>query len=636
MKIFRCFYGGWTGVQAMVITITGILGCLGPSGISHSKNEPYPVFGKSWVSELGVAGAVQYWSQVMVPMRDGVQLSTDILLPKGTPGPYPTVLVRTPYPKGGTFDSPPSNRQLLWDLINDGYAIVVQNERGAFPSEGEYHYLSNARHDGYDTVEWITKQRWSDRRVATFGCSSPAENQMALSAANPPGLVAIVPEAPGAGIGHFPGTWGQGLFYTGGIPEFEFIPWYHSWSWINRLQPPRSLSETERSRLMQFYLQTWHSPPDLPLLPAAWHLPAMDILRSIGTPISDWDKFILRAPGDAAWQHEQMVTMYDHPREPSLIVSSWHDIGIWPEVKEFEYEQNRVPNQFLILGPTGHCGMGTETSHTLVGQEDVGDARFDYSAVLMQWFNHWLKGEHSGALSRPKVEYYLINASKWLTAASWPPPAVAHRFYLNSGGLGANSIFGDGTLQTTAPERAGRDSYVFDPAAPVPTADRFFQPNLIADQKLVAERHDVLVYTSAPLKSNLDVVGTVTARVYVSTDVKDTDLMLRLVDVFPDGRAYNVGDEALRLRYREGFRSPEMMTPGEVYLITLKRLVTATRFGRGHRIRIQITSSNFPLLERNLNTGGDNETGVEFEVADVHIYHGGVHASYISLPALAN
>jgi hypothetical protein len=614
--------------------VTGALIFFGVVGTAFAKNEPYPVFGESWVSELGVAGTVQYWPQVMVPMRDGVRLSTDILLPKDARRPYPTVLVRTPYPKGGTF-ARGSEQRLLQELINGGYAIVVQSERGAFPSEGEYHYLSNARHDGYDTVEWIVKQPWSNGRIATYGCSSPAENQMAVSAANPPGLVAMIPKAAGAGIGHFPGTWNQGLFYDGGIPEFEFIPWYHSWAGIYRLQAPKSLSDEERSRLMQFYLQTWQNPPDMPLLPAAWHLPVKDILRTIGTPSSDWDTFIQRTPGDPAWRHEEMLTMYDHPREPALIVSSWHDIGTWPEIKEFEYEQSRAPNQFLIMGPTGHCLMGTETSHTMVGQEDVGDARFDYNAVYMQWFNHWLKGQHDGALSRPKVEYYLINASKWLTAASWPPAGVAHRLYLNSG-RGANSVFGDGTLETTLPKRAGSDSYRNDPADPVPTINRYFQPDIVADQKLVAARHDVLVYTSSPLQNNLDVVGDVTANLYVSTSVKDTDLMLRLVDVFPDGRAFNVRDEVLRLRYRNGFQSPELMAPGKVYSINLQGIVTATRFGRGHRIRIEITSSNFPLLERNLNTGGDNEAGVKFDVANISIYHGGAHASYVTLPVLGN
>jgi uncharacterized protein len=620
--------------RSLLGLMTGALVFLGLAGAASPRNEPYPVFGESWVSQLGAARSVQYWPQVMVPMRDGVRLSTDILLPKDAARPYPTVLVRTPYPKGGTF-AHGSERELLLQLISGGYAIVVQNERGAFPSEGEYHYLSNARHDGYDTVEWIIKQPWSNGRVATYGCSSPAENQMALSAANPPGLVAMIPKAAGAGIGHFPGTWNQGLFYDGGIPEFEFIPWYHSWAWIDRLQPPQGLSGSERSRLMQFYLQSWQNPPDMPLLPAAWHLPVEDILRSIGTPRSDWDTFIRRSPGEPAWRHEQMLTMYDHPREPALIVSSWHDIGTWPEIKEFQYEQSRAPDQFLIMGPTGHCLMGTETAHTMVGQEDVGDARFDYNAVYMQWFNHWLKGEHDGALSRPKVEYYLINASKWLTAPSWPPPALAQRLYLESG-RGANSVFGDGTLQASRPKRPGSDSYRDDPADPVPTIDRYFQPNVVADQKLIAARHDVLVYTSAPLQNNLDVVGDVTAKLYVSSSTKDTDLMLRLVDVFPDGRAYNVRDEVLRLRYRNGFQSPQLMSPGKVYPINLQGIVTATRFRRGHRIRIQITGSDFPLLERNLNTGGDNETGVKLAVADVRIYHGGARASYVTLPVLAH
>ena len=623
-------WGALTTAIVGAVTTFGVAGMAYPQDTSHQA--PYPAFGTTWVSQSGVAEAVQYWPQVMVRMRDGVGLSTDILLPKDAAPPYPTILVRTPYPKGGTFANG-SDGQLLHLLIDNGYAVIVQNERGAFPSEGEYHWLSNSRDDGSDSVAWIVKQSWSNGRVGTYGCSSSAENQMALSAANPPGLVAMLPKAAGAGIGQFPGAWSQGLFYSGGIPMMEFPPWYHAWGSIYRLQAPNSLSDEQRSRLVQFYAQGADEPAALPA-DWAWHLPSKDLLRAVGTPPSDWDEFIHRGPGDPAWKHAQMLNMDDQPREPALIVNSWHDIGTWEVVKAFEHEQNKVPNQFLVMGPTQHCRMGTETSHTMVGQEDVGDARFNYNELYMQWFNHWLKGEQNGALARPKVEYYLIGANQWRTAPAWPPAAVKRNFYLDSM-RGANSSRGDGSLETGLPRRTGSDEYRYDPADPVPSINRFFQPNVIADQKLVADRHDVLVYTSAPLQENMDVVGEVAATLYVSASVKDSDLMLRLVDVFPDGRAFNVGDEELRLRYRNGFEKPELLTPGIVYPVELTGIATATRFGRGHRIRVQITSSNFPLLERNMNMGTDNSSEADYVSADVHIYHGGSRASYVSLPVLS-
>jgi hypothetical protein len=589
--------------------------------------------GSDPLAQWGVGAEVDYSPEVMVPMRDGVRLSTDVLLPKDSPAPYPAVLVRLPYPKAVAFNRTFNNR-LLHALIENGYAIVVQYERGTHASEGEYHFLSGARHDGYDTISWIASRPWSNGKVGTYGCSSGAENQMALSAENHPAHRAMIAEAAGAGIGEFPGVSSQGLFYAGGIPEMEFMPWYYTWGYIHRPQLPASVPDDERSRLMQAYAAKT-TELDLPLLPAAAHLPSKDILRSLGTPPTDWDTLILRAPGDPAWRSGQYLTLRDHPKVPALIVDSWHDIGVGEVVKVYEYEQTRADNQFLVMGPTSHCRMGTETRHTMVGAQDVGDARYDYLERYIEWLDYWLKDRKNAALTHPKVEYYLPASSEWRKSTAWPPPASERKLYLDSR-KGANSVLGDGTLDDGAPKAAGSDAYRYDPADPVPTVSRFFDKTVIADQKPVADRSDVLVYSSAPLASDVDVAGEVTATVYLSTSVRDTDLMMRLVDVYPDGRAYNVADGLLRLRYRDGFDRETLLAPGTVYPIEIKSVETAMRFAAGHRIRVQITSSNFPLYERNLNTGGANSSDIHPVIAQTRIYHGGGHASFVSLPVLKN
>jgi uncharacterized protein len=613
--------------SAVSMLLSGLIATRSESEVRHMQTtDP--------VTQWGIGSEVDYSPEMMVPMRDGVRLSSDVLLPKGVAPPYPTVLVRIPYPKVTAFWGE-AGRQLLRMLVGSGYAIVVQVERGTNGSEGEYHFLTGARHDGYDTISWIVSRPWSNGKVGTYGCSSGAENQMALSAENHPAHKAMIAQAAGAGIGNFPGVSSQGLFYQGGIPEMEFMSWYHTWGYIHRPQLPPSLSDEERSRLSQLYAVTTGEVDDLPLLPAAAHLPSKDILRAIGTPPTDWDTFMQRAPGDAAWAHDQYLTANDHPQVPALYVNSWHDIGAYEVVKAFEHQQTQAKDQFLLLGPTGHCRMGTESEHTMVGEQDVGDARYAYNDRYLQWFDYWLKDKKNDALSHPKVEYYLPGSGQWHSAPAWPPSATSRKLYLNST-AGANSTRGDGSLEDVPPRRAGADTYRYDPVDPVPTLSRFFDASIVTDQKPVADRQDVLVYTSQALQKDLDIVGEVSAELYLSTSVRDTDLMLRLVDVYPDGRALNIGDAALRLRYRNGFESQQLMTPGTIYPIALKGLVAGTRFPAGHRIRVQVTSSNFPMLERNLNTGAVNSSETDSVIAQTRIYHGAGHASYVSLPVLMN
>jgi putative CocE/NonD family hydrolase len=584
---------------------------------------------KSAVAQMGLEGLVEDIPDAMVPMRDGVRLSTAVYIPKNAAGHLPTVMIRTPYPRGVY-----SSAAVVRPLIENGYVVVIQNERGTSGSEGEFHVLGGARKDGYDTIDWIVAQSWSNGNVGAFGCSSPGENQMALSAENHPALKAIIPVAAGAGIGEFPGIMSQALIYKGGVPSFVMAGWFNSWGYIHRPHLSPTLSDDERNRVLDAYALKegviW-------TMPSFSHLPSKDILRANGTPPTDWDTFILREPGDKAWRSGDWLTQYDQPRAPALFVSSWYDVGATEELKAFEYQQDKAPNQFIVFGPTGHCGMGSETAHTLVGMRDVGDARYDYLKLYLSWFDYWLKGTHNGVLDRPRVQYFLPGANEWRTSSVWPPQGKTLSLYLNSGGH-ANTRKGDGVLQLRPPSKSTTDQFRYNPLDPVPTAGGGLDVRgagaVVADQASVEGREDVLVYTSDVLDKDLDVVGNIRARLYVSSSVKDTDLTFRLVDVSPDGTAFNIGDTILRLRYRNGAATPQLMTRGEIYPVDMPDIATANRFPAGHRVRIQVSSSNFPLYERNLNTGGRNAESVDAVIAETRLHHGSGHLSRIDLPVV--
>jgi uncharacterized protein len=599
------------------------------SATSTADQQVEHLLQKSALEQLAIVGLVKDYPDVMIPMRDGVRLSTAVYIPRDAQGRLPTVLVRTPYPRGVY-----SIAKMVRPLIDGGYVVVMQNERGTNGSEGDFHLLGGARKDGYDTISWIVAQDWSNGSVGTFGCSSPGENQMALSAENHPALKAMVPLAAGAGIGDFPGIMSQGLFYKGGVPSLPLAGWFNSWGYTHRPHLDPSLSDDERNRLEAVYALKegviWTAPQ-------LQHLPSKDILRASGTPTTDWDTFILREPGDNAWKLGDWLTKDDHPRVPALIVSSWYDIGATEELAAFEYQQDKAPNQYLLFGPAGHCSMGTETAHTLVGARDVGDGRYDYMSLYLRWFDYWLKGIPNGVLDRARVEYYLPGSNQWRTSSVWPPASKTITMFLDSRGH-ANTRGGDGTLRPTPASNTGQDVFVYNPLDPVPTAGGGLEVRgaspVAADQASVEAREDVLVYTSGVLEHNLDVVGNVHARFHVSTSVPDTDLTLRIVDVYPDGSAFNIGDTILRLRYRAGASMPRPMTPGKIYAIDMPQIATANRFPAGHRIRIQISSSNFPLYERNMNTGQKNSESSEAVVANTNVHHGLRYDSRIDLPVV--
>jgi uncharacterized protein len=598
----------------------------------HSKlaNAPRP----APLEVLGITDAAEYHPVIPVPMRDGVHLSANVILPRAGRGPWPVILIRSPYDPAAEVSEPLAIR-LLPELVRHGYAIAIVNDRGTQWSEGSYHWLRGANRDGWDALEWVSHQSWSSGRIGTFGCSSSAESQPPLATLNHPAHRAMVEMGGGTAGGELPGYHGQGIFYHGGVPDLAWTWWYHRFGHLAHPQFPPGLDLPQRERLALAYSpNVVYGDADFELL--ASHLPSEDILRAIQSPDAEWNRMIRFTPASPEWAEYDFVRTGASTRVPGLHIDSWYDsIEAYPTVRMFAELTRHSPNQHLIIGPTAHCRMGTETEHTSVGDREVGDGRFDYVSLIEHWYDRWLKD--MPAPEPPPVQYYVLSANEWVSASQWPPhPEPGQRFYLQSAGH-ANSASGDGQLLTQEPQ-AGEppDQYVSDPSHPVPSRGGSCCSEAVArEQSPVEARADVLIYSTPALEHPLRLVGEITAHLYVSSSAPDTDLMLKLVDVYPDGSAYNVGDTALRLRYRTGEAQPSRLQPGIAYPVAVTGLATAAELPAGHRLRIEIASSNFPNYERNLQSGGRNFDEAQPHIARNQIWHDSGHLSYLEIPVVS-
>ena len=583
---------------------------------------------------LGLVGAADLQTVVPVPMRDGVKLSASIILPRGAAAQkLPVILIRSPYTPSFEL-SEPLAPPLLSHLVRNGYAIVVVNDRGTQWSEGRYQWLQGANQDGSDILDWITQQEWSNGKVGTFGCSSSGESQPPLATINHPAHKAMVEMAGATATGVIPGYGDQGIFYHGGVPDLAWSWWYHRFGLKDRPLLPPGISQDTRTRIAASFSPE-PSFGDVDFLALASHLPSGDILKASGIPEAQWDRLIQLTPASREWKEQDFVRVGDRTRVPGLHIDSWYDvIEAYPTVKLYEYLSGNSPNQHLIVGPTAHCGMGTETEATSVGDRTVGDGRFDYVAEIGHWFDRWLKDDTS-APEPPPVQYYVLNSGQWKTANAWPPPeGKPMRLYFTSGGH-ANSLSGDGRLIRGPSSGAAQDEFVDDPAHPVPSlGGSCCSDEVSRDQSGIESRQDVLVYTSDAFRETTRIVGDVVVTLSVSSSAPDTDVMVKLVDVDADGHAYNLTDTATRMRYRKGDGSSVLMQPGQPYPVRITGLVTAMDLSAGHRLRIEVAGSNFPNYERNLHTGGRNFDESTPHIARNRIWHDAHNASFIEFETL--
>jgi len=578
---------------------------------------------------------------IMVPMRDGVRLATDVLHPRSDTARKPAILFRTPYPLA---DERMWIKKYWPRFLEEGYVIVLQNERGKYWSEGNYTFLPRAREDGYDTVDWISRQPWSNGKVGTFGCSSTAESQLPLMTQDHPAHAAAIPMAPAAAIGSIGPHREQGMFYRGGVPYTLWAGWYYLFGHRDRpTLPTQNMSQEDISRVSSYFDLQPNVLPALDYGRNAYRLPFGNIVvsGSIDPPRTDFDDFIRRSPGDPDWSQQGFVSDKDVLKVPALWLTSWYDATVSPNLAMFNHARETAPdassaNQYMVIAAGLHCRYGMEQENMVIGDRPVGDPRFDFQSLWVEWFDLWLKGKSNDALKAPRVRYYSFGANRWQSADTWPPAGVSQvRYYLSSN-RGANSRLGDGILSTQQPGTEGKDSYIYDPMVPYRSPGGEYvglSPDYGAyDQSVPELRNDVLVYTSAPLQEAVEVTGDITARLYVSSDAPDTDFVVRLIDVAPDGRAYHLVDTIQRARYREGYDREVFMQPGQVYPVTLGPMSFSNHFLPGHRIRVEIASSHFPHYERNLNTGGANHDESAPRVAVNTIHHSSRYASYIELP----
>jgi len=581
---------------------------------------------------------------VMVPMRDGKRLATDVYRPKGTSGPLPTVFERTPYNELG--DNVRTMRSAL-KAVRRGYAFVVQNERGRYFSEGTYQILGYPAADGYDALSWIAKQPWSNGKVGTLGCSSSAEWQLQLAAQNHPAHAAMVPMASGAGIGRVGRFREQGNWYTGGVPRSLFFVWLYGVDQPVRPELPAGIDPATRARVAA-YNKLAAEKPKVDWTRQIAHLPVSETLSSLGEPPATFEELIARTPADPAWDKGGLYHEGTGWGVPALWFNSWYDVSIGPNMELFNYVRANAPdaqardNQYAVVGPNNHCQFAGLKPGFRSGDRELGDPSFDSDGAIYAWFDRWLKGDaRAFPSSTPHVRYYAMGANAWRQSAQWPPAgARTVRLYLRGDGR-ANSLYGDGRLLPQAPPAGeAADRYRYDPKLAVQTigGGDCCNGGLVTagafDQRVIEARNDVLVYSTDPLTEPMEVSGFVNAVLKASSDAPDTDFAVKLVDVAPDGTAYILGDTILRARYRDGFEKPAMMRPGQVYAIRPTPITTSNRFERGHRIRVEVTSSNFPKFARNLNTGANNETTSETRVATNSIHHDATDASYIELPVV--
>lgn len=556
---------------------------------------------------------VQYLNDQAVPMRDGVRLSADIYLPDEGDGPWPVLLARTPY-----------DNNLLWDVgcfwAQNGYVYVAQDVRGRYDSDGAFVPWDNETNDGHDTIEWIGQQPWCDGNVGMTGGSYLGQVQWQAAIAQHPLLKAICPRVMGINLWDSPHY--QGGAFGLGVNAV--------WGW-------RTMARTTQK------IDKFDWPAILRTLP----LRLMDKVTGKQHPaFSTW---LDHEAYDDYWRATAVDEHFAQYTIPVLQVCGWFDLYAGGMMANFvglrAHAGNALArdNQQIIMGPWTHPQAGSiyPPGTTNAGDRDFGlVSLLDTKEIELAWFDHWLKGIDNGAEQAAPVKIFVMGADTWRDEQEWPLARTEWTpYYLHSGGS-ANTLHGDGSLSPTPPTDEAVDSYNYDPLNPAPTSGgcNCCNPEIIPwgvfDQRPVEVRSDVLVYTTPPLEHDLEVTGPVVMHLFASTDGPDTDFTAKLVDVYPDGKAWNVCDGIIRGRYRNGRGPAELLTPGEIYEFAIDCWVTSNLFKAGHRIRVEISSSNFPRFDRNLNTGNPIADDDQPRIAHNRIYHDADHPSHILLPVI--
>jgi len=538
---------------------------------------------------------------VRIMMRDGVETSADIYRPDAE-GKFPVILVRTPYDnsrdiRNGAF------------FAKRGYIYITQDVRGRGDSDGRFYPLLNEAKDGYDTHQWIGLQEWCNGKIGTLGGSYLGWTQVTAATLQSPYYRAMIPQVtPPDPFLNFPIQNGA-LMLT-------------SLEWVAMIDG-RSMQNITPVNWKNLYDQ----------------LPLVTLDNKAGRNSLFWKDWIAHYSWDDYWDKQSYQEKLWKTGIPAIHMSGWYDDDLIGTLMNFTnmyshgLTTGKEKYQKMIIGPWPHAF----NTYRKMGRFDYGkDAIIDINNLYLRWFDYWLKDKDTGILEDAPVKIFIMGDNVWRDEREWPlKQTVYTKYYFHSGGK-ANTLEGDGTLNTTMPGNEEPDSYVYDPASPTPFIyiPTVMQLGTNEDMRDIEKRDDVLCYTSDILKKDLEVTGPLTVKLYASSDAKDTDFFARLVDVLPDGYAMRVNDGIVRTRFRNSYRKPELIEPGKVYEYTIDLWATSLVFKKGHRIRVEITSSAFPKFARNLNTGDIPGFSSEMKKAHQTIFHSAEYPSHIVLPVI--
>ena len=570
---------------------------------------------------------------VMVPMRDGVRLATDVYRPDA-PGRFPVLVTRGPYGKDTYADN---QEHSIWFFPQRGYVVVSQDCRARFDSEGDYYDpLFQEANDGYDTVEWAARQPWANGRVGTTGQSYLGATQYTLAGAAPlpPHLQTM---APVSASSDFHQSW---VYHTGGAMEWGWMVPYAIHKGRNTLE--RAGRQDLLAQMDEYVLESDNFARPLS---DQWyrHLPLRDWIDRLKETAPYFSEYFDQELDGPYWWKINLLRQAHHIDLPMFHVSSWYDIFLEGALNSYQALRDRAPTakarngQKLLVGPWAHIRPYTAPTSGDTGDIDFGpDASIELHEHLLRWYDYWLKDIQTGVMDEPPVSIFVMGENHWRAENEWPLARTHYtRYYLHADGP-ANTRHGAGALSTAPPGDEPADSYVYDPGDPAPTrrGSTLIIPHGVEDQRSVEDRQDVLAYTSEPLPRDLEITGPISVRLFASSTAVDTDFTAKLVDVRPDGYAHNLQDGIIRARFRSSVSEPSLIEPGRVYEYEIDLWSVSHLVKAGHQIRLEVSSSNFPRFDRNPNTGAPIGQDSRMETARQTVHHSGDYPSHVVLPII--
>jgi uncharacterized protein len=549
---------------------------------------------------------------VAAKMRDGVTLRADIYRPKAD-GKFPVLLVRTPYDKT-------SETNFGLKGVARGYVVIAQDVRGRFASDGQFYTFKNESLDGYDTVEWAAALPYSNGKVGMYGGSYVGATQLLAAIARPPHLAGICPTVTAS-------NYHDGWTYQGGA----FEQWFNE-SWSTGLAENTMRRRVEESSALA-------GTKTLPLADFVVLEPPSAV--GIAPYFKDW---LAHPSFDAYWKQWSIEDHYSDIQVPVLSFAAWYDIFLGGSLKNYQRLKTEggtdaaKHGQRLVVYVGGHAG---DPSNRWVGGVDFGEKLpIDQDEITLRWYDSILRGVANGVEKEKPVKIFVMGKNEWRDEDDWPLARAKNtRYYLHSAG-GANGLAGSGTLSTASPGEEKPEQYVYDPSDAAPTIGGPLCCGALPtgvgpeDQRPAEGRADVLVFTTPAFVKDFEVTGPVKLDLYVSSSAVDTDFTGMLVDVWPNGFAQNLTSGILRMRYRNSQEKPELANPGEMYNVTLDLWATSNVFLAGHKLRLEVSSSNFPRFDRNLNTGEEQARGTRMIKATNVIYHDKARPSALILPVM--